>query len=653
MAGFYAAPGLNLPGLCCIVGTVIQSLYSLPGQSAGRNMRANVTLSAKRLGIWGFATGLLALLTLISLELATNFIFDDTAQRAKTTLGITIAGLKGALGQYRSIPQLIADNPGIQALLQQPSSPRRAARVNQKLKQINSAVQASDTYVMNLNGLTIASSNFEKRTSFVGQNFSYRPYFQDAVSGTMGRYFALGTTSLKRGYYFASPVHQGEKIIGVVTVKVNVDQLEQSWKSKDHVIVVTDENGIIFMSSRADLLFKSVKPLTADLHRAIRASRKYNHAELSELDLAPSGKTRSGHLLVTMAGPDKPMEYLLQSRAMSDEGWEIQILSRTGSARTQAYIIAASVLLVALTSVLAIAFLALRRQQLLERMRSQTEAQEELERRVKARTAELDEANIRLLGEVNERKSAEEELRKTQADLVQAGKLAALGQMSAALSHEFNQPLGAAKSYADNAAAFIDRGRIEEARENIDRISMLVGRMGSISRHLRNFARKPNEQLSAVPVATVINDALEILDQRIKALNVQLDVNLPPDGLWALGGQVRLQQVLVNLVNNSIDAMEEHLAPHVVITASGNQKNITLSVRDFGPGIAAGISDKIFDPFFTTRGVGKGLGLGLSISYNIIRDFGGNLRAQNHADGGAEFTILLKAAVKQPQKAAQ
>ncbi|PLX40789.1 MAG: two-component sensor histidine kinase [Hyphomicrobiales bacterium] len=590
------------------------------------------------------------MLALISLELATNYLLDDLAQRARTTLGITIAGLKGALGRYRSIPQLIADNPGIRALLLAPASPRLVRAANLELKRINAAVQASDVYVMNVSGLTLASSNYELKTSFVGQNFSYRPYFQDAVSGGLGRYFALGTTSLKRGYYFASPVRADGRIIGVVAVKVDIDQLEQSWQSKDQVIAVTDEHGIIFMSSRPDLLFNSLRPLSEASRRAIRASRKYNEAELRELDLSPQGSTQSGLALVAVPAGGKPAEYLMQSRPMPAEGWDIQILSRTGAARTQAYIFSSAVLLVLLSTMLAAAFLVLRRQQLLERMRNQSEVQEELERRVKARTTELDETNARLLEEINERKSAEEELRKTQADLVQAGKLAALGQMSAALSHEFNQPLGAAKSYADNAVAFIDRGRIDEARENIDRISMLVGRMGAISRHLRNFARKPNVELTTVPVATIINDALEILDRRIRALNIKVRLDLPPDELWVLGGQVRLQQVLVNLINNAIDAMEAVYEPEVVISAAATGRKICLSVRDRGPGIPEEIAERIFDPFFTTRGVGKGLGLGLSISYNIIRDFGGHLQAHNHEGGGAEFRIMLKSAVNEPQK---
>lgn len=614
-------------------------------------MRTRIAGIFRKVWVWALAAGLLAGLAWVSLKLSTHYLLEDTAQRAETTLRMTIAGLKGALGQYRSLPQLIADNPDVRTLLASPN-PHQADHVNLELRRINNAVQASDTYVMNLDGLTVASSNFEKATSFVGKNFSYRPYFTDALKGRLSRYFALGTTSLKRGYYYAAPVHIDEKIFGVVTVKVNVDQFETPWHSRDHVVLVTDEHGIVFMSSQKDLLYKSLKPLSDAQTESIRRSRKYHHASFSPLPLTRKGKA-AGAERVSLPGADEPVEYLLQSRPMPEEGWEVKILTRTASAHNQALIISASAFLVLLSTMLAIAYLVQRRQQLLERMRSQAKSRDELERRVRSRTAELDEANVRLREEVNERKATEHELRKTQADLVQAGKLAALGQMSAALSHELNQPLGAAKSYADNAAAFIDRGRVGEARENITRIGMLVERMGAISRHLRNFARKPNEQLSIVPVATTINDALEILDRRIKALGVEVEVSLPHEELWVVGGQVRLQQVLVNLINNAIDAMEASPHPRVRIAATSDEGGISLTVRDNGPGISAELEEKIFDPFFTTKGIGAGLGLGLSISYNIIRDFGGNLKAVNHREGGAMFILTLKSAADEPQEAAE
>lgn len=276
-------------------------------------------------------------------------------------------------------------------------------------------------------------------------------------------------------------------------------------------------------------------------------------------------------------------------------------------------------------------------------MRMQLEARNELERRVEERTADLALVNQRIEEEIAERRLTEQELRKTQADLIQAGKLAGLGQMSAALSHELNQPLAAAKTYADSAAMLIDLERVGEARDNVRRISGLIDRMASISRHLRNFARKPNEKLRPVALDAAMADTLEIVAARLKAADADLEIDLS-DTPMVKAGSVRLQQVLVNIITNAADAVEGLADRRIHVSAEHLDGKVSLTIRDHGPGVPAAIAERIFDPFFTTKGVGKGLGLGLSISYNIVKDFGGSLSVTNHAEGGAVFRIELEAA---------
>ena len=213
--------------------------------------------------------------------------------------------------------------------------------------------------------------------------------------------------------------------------------------------------------------------------------------------------------------------------------------------------------------------------------------------------------------------------------------------MSAALSHEFNQPLAAAKTYADSAALLIERGRTAEASDNVRRISSLIDRMASISRHLRNFARKPNEKLGAVRVEEVMRDTVEIVAARLKAAGATLDIDLGAEPLIVQAGSVRLQQVLVNVISNAADAVEGLDDRRISVEARREDERAVLTVRDHGPGVAAAIAERIFDPFYTTKGVGKGLGLGLSISYNIVKDFGGSLAVSNHPEGGAVFRIEL------------
>jgi two-component system C4-dicarboxylate transport sensor histidine kinase DctB len=209
------------------------------------------------------------------------------------------------------------------------------------------------------------------------------------------------------------------------------------------------------------------------------------------------------------------------------------------------------------------------------------------------------------------------------------------------------------KTYADNAAVLIDRERTAEARDNVARISALIDRMASISRHLRNFARKPNEKLGPVDLAEVVADTSEIVAWRLKAAGATLEVDLGATPPVVRGGAVRLQQVLVNLVSNAADAVEGLEDRRISLTARRKAGKVAITVRDHGPGVPAAIAERIFDPFFSTKGVGKGLGLGLSISYNIVRDFGGTLSVRDAPGGGALFTIELDAARMPAREAAE
>jgi two-component system, NtrC family, C4-dicarboxylate transport sensor histidine kinase DctB len=256
------------------------------------------------------------------------------------------------------------------------------------------------------------------------------------------------------------------------------------------------------------------------------------------------------------------------------------------------------------------------------------------------RTADLARVNTLLATEVAERRLTEVELRRTQSDLVQAGKLAAMGQMSAALSHEINQPLAAARNFADSAAILIDRGDTGRAKDNIGQILGLIDRMAAIARHLRQVARKPDGLLKDIILADAVAEALQIVGPRLADITVTLA--LPEDLPPVRGGPVRLQQVLINLFSNAADAVDGAEAGRITVAACVRESRVLLTVQDNGPGVPTAIIDRIFDPFFTTKGVGAGLGLGLSISYNIMKDFGGDLRVANAPGGsGAVFTIDL------------
>ncbi|WP_244560964.1 ATP-binding protein [Azospirillum oryzae] len=277
-------------------------------------------------------------------------------------------------------------------------------------------------------------------------------------------------------------------------------------------------------------------------------------------------------------------------------------------------------------------------------MTERVEAQHILERTVQERTADLRATNDRLERAIAEHRRTERDLREAQAELVQAGKLAALGQLAAGVGHELNQPLAAIRSYAHNGRKLIELGRTEEAGGNLGKIADLTTRMANITNHLKRFARRPDSRLGAVELAPVIQGALSLFGDRLRGEAVEITVELPDAGapLRVRAEEVRLEQVLVNLLSNALDAVAGAPVRRILIRAeAGEADSVRIEVRDSGSGIAAGLAGQIFDPFFTTKPMGTGLGLGLSISYNIVRDFGGVLSVAESGPGGTAFALTL------------
>ncbi len=558
---------------------------------------------------------------------ATGLYMAEGRARAAASLGLTIQALDGHLRRFETVPDLLSDQERVLRLVQNPTDAARVQAMNAWLQARNAALESSDIYIMTPDGVTIAASNHHREDSFIGQSFTYRPYFTAALAGQKGRFYAIGTTSGVRGYYFAAPIRDDQNVtVGVIAAKIGLDVIEAEWRAQDVAIVVTDPEGIVFLSTDPTLLYQGLLPLTPDRLARTTASRRYANVPVTEM-----AAKRAGGLL-TIAG----REYLTAQKLMPRAGWTVHVWLDTAYLRGQARFAA----LAFLGAVLAVLLLIWQRKaQLTERLLLQEQAKAELELRVAVRTADLAQANALIETEIAERRLTEQELRRTQGDLVQAGKLAALGQMSAALSHEINQPLAAARNYADSAAILIDRGDGVRAKENVAQILSLIDRMAAIARHLRHVARKPDVPLQNIVLRDAVTEALAILAPR----QLLVTVDMPDDLPTVRGGPVRLQQVLVNLLSNAADAMADCADRRIEVTGRQQGGRVLLTVRDHGPGVPSAIADRIFDPFFTTKSVGSGLGLGLSISFNIMKDFGGDLRVANDPAGGAVFTLNLQA----------
>lgn len=572
-------------------------------------------------------------------------------------LSLVTETLRGELAKHQSTPVLLAHNPWVTRVVTGSASPSEVQTANVELERLADVTKASDLYLMSTSGLTVAASNWRQPRSFIGENFSYRPYFKEAMKGRLGRYFALGTTSGERGYYFAHPIFDGRQVVGATVVKLTVGALEAAWRAVDHTILVVDDDGVIFLSSEPGWVLKTIRSLDAAAEQRLAEQRRYGAARLEPLNIEETASLE-GQKLIRLAPPRVAASraggdigrtpaaagYLMQSRTMDDAGWTIHILSRTAGIEKEAAI--AMALTVATLAALGLAATVVfqRRRRTQERLALQASVNAELERRVAARTDELTSINMQLEQEIGERTRTEAELRQTQAGLIQASKLAALGQMSAGLSHELNQPLAAIRSYAENARALLDRDRADTARSNLTAIDQLTQRMARIIRHLRTFAREEPIAIRPTSVRRAIDETLGLLQRRISDVDARIDVAMSVGEPMVLAGDVRLQQVLVNLVGNALDAVKGRPVRDIRIAVTPAPGGITLSVEDTGPGIAAENIANVFDPFFTTKAVGDGLGLGLSITYGLIKQFGGSIEADNCPGGGARFLVTLRSA---------
>lgn len=510
--------------------------------------------------------------------------------------------------------------------------------VNRFLESLNRLAGTRAIYILNTQGQVLASSNWQQPDSFLGEDLSYRDYFREAAAGRTGRFFGVGTTRGDPGYYLSSPLYEDGELAGVAVVKVGLEQLEQSWRSVDIPVLVTDANGIVILASSPAWKFSAMRPLADEARERLRASLQYFDQPLAPLGLVESQALPDGAALVSLPSPAgaaadgwaAPM-YLAQAQPLGDTGWTLTVLSPAGHLTWMAWTRAA--LAAAATALICIMLLLWqqRRAYLRERLQAREalqRAHDELERKVEERTRHLHAA---------------------QDELVHAGKMAVIGQLSAELAHELSQPLAALRTLSGNAGRFMERGDLEAARGNLDRIGTLVDTMGGLTSRLKLFARKSDGAPQPVDVRRTIDNALFLLEPRLRQVGAGMRMMIA-GGVTALCDANRLEQVLVNLIGNALDAVEGHAAPAVRLSAKREGDRVRIEVADNGPGLPEEVLAHLFEPFFTTKDAGRGLGLGLAISAGIVRDFGGTLSAAAAASGGALFIVDLPAAPAAPAK---
>jgi len=541
----------------------------------------------------------------------------ELEKRGQSDLALASDRLVGHLQRYRELTVLLADDPRFQ------TSQISGNELREILLRAADLSAALDLVLLDADRQLVAAASGQSDLPW-----RIEPFVLRAAQGALGNYHAVSKRFGRRAFYIAAPVFSAEgPVVRVLVTVIDIERIEADSRGDTPAVFFTDDLGVVFFSNRSELLMMQ----QGDGFRNDTAT--YSADQLRPFVDYISKTVQGYEIWEVSAGRYVPGQALRIERDIPVIGMRAVALVDAGPAYVTAGLQAAVVAAVGLLFGAVLLFTT-------ERRRALARANEVLEERVTLRTHELSNINQAMRGEIAERREAELALKKAQDDLVQIGKLSALGQMSAGISHELNQPLMAIQSFAENGARFLAMGREDKVEENLGRISSLAARMARIIKNLRAFARQESEPASRVDLCGVVRAAVEVSESRLQSDGVTMDVQLPHNPVWVNGGEVRLQQVVINLISNAIDAMNSSTEKSLTLIAVDNPPSVT--VRDTGPGISD--PDKIFEPFYSTKSVGEGegTGLGLSISYGLVQSFGGKISCENGEGGGAIFTVRLQ-----------
>lgn len=563
------------------------------------------------------------------------------AESGERQLELNARAVESEINKYTYLPSLLELESNVSRLLLTPGRYRRQ-RVNDYLEGLNRRAGSLAVYVLDIDGRVVATSNWNQRDSYLGEDLSFRDYYKQAVQGAPGRFYGIGSTTGEPGYYLAHGLRGNDRVIGVAVVKVRLDALEKRWADARVEAHVSDENGIIILSSDPARRLKSVRPLDAAGRERLARSLQYHWAALEELQLLARHALGGGLEEVRLNGADgRPLDYLQQSRALSDTPWHLTLLTPLAEQRSAA--VSHGLLAGVACALLIFGGLALnqRRKVITTRLAAREALQQanaDLERKIAERTLDLSASNRLLQAEVREREQTEANLRQAQDGLVQAGKLAVIGQMSTSIAHELNQPLAALRTLSANAARFLERGALDTAGSNLQAIGELVDRMGRITGSLRAFARRGGDHGQA-SLEQAVEAALFLLHSRVEQERPTLHREFAEARLAI--DQTRLEQVLVNLLSNALDALREQPRREIWLSGARHGASYRLEVRDSGAGIPPDLRAHLFEPFFTTKPGEKGLGLGLTLSASLAAAAGGSLAVRHPEEGGSAFVLDL------------
>ena len=539
----------------------------------------------------------------ITNQLLTARFTQSTLQRAQLRLALYSGNMVSELQRNSIVPRLLASDAELIGAL----NSNDYQRTSQRLLSFVDEIGAAAILLLDSDGLVVAATDRNR----LGETQRNLPHFREAARASQTVFTTHKHDTDVYDFAYSRKILSNNKPLGVIVVEVDLRKFQSAWAGISDVVIVAAAGGQILLATENSWVglpeqeALALRSAPSAIDRAIQATQDWT---VLSADAYMQGKA-----------------VMRQELRVPFRGWNMVLFTTYGGIRQRVNAVLALEIM-GFSIFLALAFYQLSRQTLTRALFFQQES------------VDLRQLNIRLQREISERKKVEKNLEVAEQTLAQSSKLAALGEMSAAVSHELNQPLAAMKTYLAGAKLLLQRKRLEEALSSFQRIDDLIGRMSAITRQLKSYARKGGEELVPVDVRMAVNGALEIMEPQLKSRQISLSKTMPSAPVMILGDQLRLEQVVVNLLRNALDAISAVPTPEIELLLLGGE-TASLTVRDNGEGISD--LDDLFEPFFTTKKPGDGVGLGLAISSGIITDLGGRFVARNSETTGAVFEVIL------------
>lgn len=564
-----------------------------------------------------------------------NFVHQTTLKELKTEMAIVARShakaLESELQKFSFLPFALSENPYVyEAMAPNKPDDQQIQYLNEKLMSFSQRTGAPYIYIVDNTGATIASSNYAQEDSFVGRRYEFRPYFKLAMTQGSAEYFAKGERTGKAGLFFARRIDQKDRHLGVVVVKVEFENIVNLWKEPNSSTFVTNNDGIILFSSDKSLNYSTLHPLSQSRRDEIRNTMQFGDEQLNSSAL----KIDDNALSLDSLG----RESVTTSLEIPELQWRIYRMVQTAPAlkaadlEIQLRLLGAGALF-AVLSLFGIWRISLQHQR--------AQATKFLKTEVFRQTKALSNTNRQLELEIEAREKINERFRNAREELAQANRLGSIGAITTSVAHEINQPVAAIRAFAENAVKLLNRKEFDRVRENLSSIVDLTSRIGAITVELRRYARRGSQTITRIGIDDVINGVELLIGDRVRANKIRFNIIKSDSGpLYVEAGPVRLEQVLVNLIQNACDAIKETQQTLIEMRVWSDEKHVYLSVSDNGPGIDKDIQSEIFTPFFTLKP--GGLGIGLGIAKDIMNEFSGSIELAQPTLGGATFELRLK-----------